>query len=532
MLSLVDEIKKIIPKEFNQNNVEAFLAKAEEYAEDSEFTQDSGNAKEFAQIVDNIRGQYDAQIKGLPELEKRLKMLSIKLHWMYGLSLDTNLKSDLVSLNLVKAIRVKIDVLSGFVKWLDFYESGAEVDDKRRSDMMYLLSNNSEWIGNNKIATANGTLVPTVQNWIKDFLISLPRNSELPGSFDKVNYFTNNSNAQKLTAGEKEILSKIIDIYRYLKNPNEKITSFSASVNQYTVPNLEVPRTPPPVPRPVVPKSEPVQIPVVKPPSPVQPNFVLSGAGHPLPEGEGKFEEKQMTAFEKRLAEVSRSPSVSEARPDFSGAAVPPPAAHGADLEALKHRMEQSQVKKPGTTLTPQEIKREVSTPELPAYVSKPIVPAAPVVPKAIAPIPPTKAVTTPAPRPSSMGEARPGFTGAAKPVAPVPKPSVPTRPVSSFESALNDIKNMDDLKRIELSHLRRGPVDQQSQRLKTKIIDLAHSNSVMPYYALTAFEKSPLFRSYMAHGQALFAGQQTNGELTKEEFEAIADLRKEIQRL
>lgn len=320
MLSLLDAVKQIVPKEFTTIDLEAFLKSAEDYAEDSEFSEDSGNAKEFVQIVDSIRGQYSGQLKGQPELEKRIKMLSLKLHWMYGLSLDTNLKSDLVSLNLVETLKAKVDVLSGFTKWLNFYEEDGDIDEQRRSDMMYLLSNNSEWIGNNKIDTAKESLVPTVQNWIKDFLISLPANNQLPTSFDKVNYFTKNPNVQKLSTGEKDILSKIIDIYRYLKNPNEKMSAFSTMAQQAS---QSVPQTP----------RQPVAQAVVA----------------PIPQS------KEMTAFEKKLADIS--------------AAKPEPS-HGVDLEVLKHRMEASKPA-PVAAAAPsnwsKEIKREVTTKELPA---------------------------------------------------------------------------------------------------------------------------------------------------------------------
>jgi hypothetical protein len=156
--------------------------------------------------------------------------------------------------------------------------------------------------------------------------------------------------------------------------------------------------------------------------------------------------------------------------------------------------------------MTPQEIKREVSTPELTGSITKP------------APEQPLKRFETPSPE--------------FLPQSPPPPPPVRKQPGIMSLRTLSDIKFMDDLKKIEVGHLRQAPVSSQIQAIRSKIILIAQANKMLPYYAVVAFEASPLFRAYLDHGNSKFSGTGSRGDLTQEEFEAVADLRKEIERL
>ncbi|MBX4187238.1 MAG: hypothetical protein KW802_03230 [Candidatus Doudnabacteria bacterium] len=515
MLSILDQLKERLPKDFDLNEFENFLAIAEEYSTDSEFELDSGSAKEFALFIDAIKQRFKNDLKNFPEVEKRLESLSIRMYWMDSASLESNLKNELVSLRLVEALKSKVDVLGAVRKWIDFFEIGSNEDIQRRSDFIYLLSNNNEWIGTDKLQMDDGTLVPTVQNWLKDFLLSLPNSSQLPSSFDKVNYFTNSKNVKGLSTEEKEILTKIIDLYRFIKNPAEKI-NFSSTTLATSIP---------PAPRP------PVSAPVFKAPTPP-----------PAPKLE-PVPQKPVSAFDKRLTQISA------------------PSGHGLDLEALKHRMEEAEVK-PVTPLTEikavavpkaatnsswsKELKREVTTAELPEHheekspsLSRQAVTSLPegennlktTLPKPIIPVAPNPTPTIAASPVIPKTPTPPTPVVAPRVVAPA-KPAAPRKPISNFEASFSDIKNIDDLKKLSLTHLRRGPADTVAEQLKNKMITLARSNHVMPYYVLSAFEESPLFHSYLSHGNAMVAGSQSPEDLSREEFEAIADLRKEIQRL
>jgi hypothetical protein len=109
----------------------------------------------------------------------------------------------------------------------------------------------------------------------------------------------------------------------------------------------------------------------------------------------------------------------------------------------------------------------------------------------------------------------------------------------------LDQIRVIDDLKKVELSSLREGPVGVQIQILKSIILNLANANKLLPYYTVSAFEQSPLFRAYLQVGSAIIADNnpdritafknaaaKVGSQLTLQEFEAIADLKKEIERL
>ena len=198
---------------------------------------------------------------------------------------------------------------------------------------------------------------------------------------------------------------------------------------------------------------------------------------------------------------------------------------HGASLEALKAAA--------GVSTTPQvkpsefsaELKREVNMPELTGNVAptpKPVMPTpAPAVPKL---------AETPAPA--------------------LPKVSIPTsiKPIGSL-SSIDAVKTLDDLKKIQVAHLRQGERKTQIQSIKNKIMSLIQMNKVLPYYAVKAFEDSPLYKSYLTIGSNLIVNPNPEramafrqavedsikagaDSLEMGEFEALADLRKHLEQL
>ncbi|MDP4000758.1 MAG: hypothetical protein Q8P83_00760 [bacterium] len=114
---------------------------------------------------------------------------------------------------------------------------------------------------------------------------------------------------------------------------------------------------------------------------------------------------------------------------------------------------------------------------------------------------------------------------------------------------SLDEIKTIEDLKKIEVGHLHQGEPNQQVEKIKSKIFDLARVNNLLPYHVVSVFEQSPLFKQYLFLGGSLVtdhrqdrkiafseavarlkaSGQQA---MSLAEFEAVADLRKEIERL
>ena len=168
------------------------------------------------------------------------------------------------------------------------------------------------------------------------------------------------------------------------------------------------------------------------------------------------------------------------------------------------------------------EIKREISTKELPAPEGTDVK-AKPIMPQPTRPAPP-------------------------KPDTSVPQSAMTKNPTLGLPS-LNAIDIIDDLKRIEPAHLRQGDLNEQIKAISAKIAHLAVANKVLSVKVAQAFEQSPLFKLYLEIGGKMISHSVNNrkpdyrqvvAELTAEgkqvlsftEFEAVADLRKELERM
>ena len=213
-----------------------------------------------------------------------------------------------------------------------------------------------------------------------------------------------------------------------------------------------------------------------------------------------------------------------------------PPVPHGQSIDFLKSELgvKKDLIKKP--TLTPQEIKREVDTLELPTPSIRPITPIRPTVGlERSREVPPIK--------PLSQTTERTVLPDRAK-QSPIPPPKAPT-PINT----LDDIKALEDLKKINIKHLRAGNISSQVNLIKSKILFISQANRILPFYAVQVFEQSPLFKIYLSLGSQLIADRNADrkaafeqaskhlaatgqGSLTLPEFEAVADLRKEIEKL
>lgn len=476
MISIVDEIKKIVPTYFDSNVLTDFLIRLESYSEDSEFWVDAGSAKKLIVLLDSIVLKFGADLKKHPELTKKIHDLTLKINWLYPMALDGNRKKELIGMSLLFAIKQGLNPIETISRWLDYYEFNFEPDKQRRADLLYLISDNEEIIGNSKIQLSTGEEAsPTVKNWIKDYMSSVKESSVVTGNFDKINFLNKNVNVQKLAAQEKEILSKVIDIYRLLKYPKRQIAAQSS--NAY-------------IPSVVAPKLSTSSVSPTEPASKVipAPNIV-----------------------EKVIAPSLGKTLKSEFDQKLSQAGTP----HGASLSSLRARIaertvaEQQALSKKTPDLTPEEIKREVATPELPAHQVQKIVPR----PVPMTPIIPKIAATQPvAPRPIPASPAKITFVAPKMPVA--------------------NIQVVDDLKKLEVASLREGDLADQIRLIRNKISSLAAAGNLLPFYLVQAYEQSPLFRAYLLHGSDRVAGTAANADLTQEEFEALADLRKELGHL
>lgn len=111
----------------------------------------------------------------------------------------------------------------------------------------------------------------------------------------------------------------------------------------------------------------------------------------------------------------------------------------------------------------------------------------------------------------------------------------------------LSSIASLDDLANVEAAHLRQGPLADQQMLLKTKVLELAQENDMLPVSVLPIFEQSPLYQTYLKAGILMIERNQgdekvnlddligeieSTGEdaLSQQEFEAVADLKKELE--
>ncbi len=476
----VNDIKQLT---LDQLSDPAVLSKIEQFAADDVYDYEPALARDFYESLFELVDKNAASINGTVTYSK-LKLILIKLGYQAIQTLGKKHREKSLSENLTTALKNNVDVAHYIQRYLDHYEFGFEPDKEERQIFLSSITNNEESIGTQQITLKTGESVRnTVTNWIKDYLGYVDPNS-YRGSYDLTQYMYTSPNAKTMNDADKQLLTSILEIYSSLRFPKQNIDQA-----------LSAPRPPVNIPKPTPKTPQPV---AVAPP-------------------------KEMTAFEKKLSQIS-SPA--------------PSGGHGVDLEILKRRLEQAPAKVSAVAnktqvMTPQEIKREVTTPELPAHLdthsresgnlARAEIPhqvrdgIAPVAPK-IAPVPqPKPVVQSPVASPKPV---------TALPVV-RPKPPVVTTGIS-----LADIKTADDLKKLDLIHLRRGSIDQQVAEIKAKIIQLARTNKIMPYYLLASFEQSPLFKAYLAHGSAMFEGKGQTSELSQQEFEGIADLRKEIQHL
>lgn len=223
--------------------------------------------------------------------------------------------------------------------------------------------------------------------------------------------------------------------------------------------------------------------------------------------------------------------AVSSAQPK-SSASVQKTTEHGEDLEVFREKMAAPLAPKPvasSSTTAVLEIKREIDTKELPQYSEAILVKPQPL----IAPI-----IQNFAPVPKINIAPIPQIPKAIPSVQLVQQPGIISNPIAQISS-------IEDLKHIDIKQWRRAPLNQQLGLIRSKIIRIANTNRQIPFYAVAAFEQSPLFQTYLKLGAAMIADQSVDRnqafqqiveklglDMTLAEFEAIADLKKEIEKL
>ena len=502
---------------------------------------DSGSQGLIYNLAQDLDHLLQSNKELIDESRSNYKNILVQLRLKSLLLASDQEIEDILKHHLAEANKNETDLKRLF--YLMFAPEFTREDYSRLSLFLGFIENNNEIVGNKNIG-GEQSLVPTIGNWLKSYKSQTPEDK---GSLNIVNYLTKSPDVKQLTQEEIELFKYSVYFYDWLRFKASKISASALG------------------------QSDQQRKDSVQPSSSINKSTIITESN----------QTKTLTEFEKKLASVSvLAPS--------TGA----PSGHGVDLEALKQRMAsqtQSMQPKAGQTspippqqtpvktqqvripsppaplpqtgeggsnlkkidLTPEEIKRETTTPELPASpdasqggVGSVAVPVAPVLPMKKYPMPQPVAPTVPRPIPPAAPVIRPPqpISRAESVVNPQVRDSS-TRAMSNPErlarndnagglAALSRVKGLDDLKTIDIGILRQGPIRQQISNLKSTILNLARANNLLPYYAVNAFEQSPLFRAYLAHGNSKVSGEQVRGDLTQEEFEAVADLKKEIERL
>lgn len=428
-----------------------------------------GTTYKFIQELEKLIQSHNAELGGNAQKYQQL-LTQLRLSCITLLS-DAELE-DILKKQIHSAYGEGVDIKEKIA--LFFVPYFVQEDHSKLGRIIRSLEENDEIAGKQSISLPDGkTATPTLANWIKDYKATI---TEDKGTLGLVSYLTKNANAKKLNSEDLGFLKYVFSLYDWLRFQASK-TSFIEQTEEY------------------IPAAKKVYEPAV---------------------------------FSKRQPRVEAETKL--AAPSL---AVDTKLTHGTSLNLLKSRLEKknSQPTKVPTVsikMTPQEIEREVETPELPAHmtlVDLPVAPKPSVVPPVKAQSLAAKVETisfAPKPKPGSIPFAKPlEMSEVKKSLAPRP-------------SALSPINVVDDLKKLNLDYLRAGSLQSQIAHLKSQISHLAEANNILPYHVVLAYEESPLFKAYLSQGSNKLGGQVGGGAggLTKEEFEALADLRREIENL
>ena len=216
-------VKYLTFRKLNYLDVDYFehvetIEKLEEIANDSMFEMESGKAREFYDFLANLLFENQESLKINQDLYTRISKIFYKLFWQALPALGSKFKTNALNNNVVFLLRNELDLKYYIQKLLSTYEYGLGPDKEERQHLIYSLQNNSERLGDQSITVENVKDLPTVKNWIKDYNSS----QSFKGGrshFNQINYISNSQNIKNLTAKDKEILSKILEIYDWLLFP-------------------------------------------------------------------------------------------------------------------------------------------------------------------------------------------------------------------------------------------------------------------------------------------------------------------------
>ncbi|HEV8601456.1 MAG TPA: hypothetical protein VGQ87_02550 [Patescibacteria group bacterium] len=493
-------------------------------------------------------------IQQIPELadndpilyREYLRMLTVLKGSLLSNMMDTDVAAFLKE-NLLFALEVPDFELTDKLNDVFILARGfpVRIDDLKKM-FSHALEENLEYLGTEglKMKNEEEERTPTVRNWILDYnqfaarFLNPAAKQIKRGGVERAAYITQSENVANLNEDEKQILLRVLALYDLLRFGFTEMAAVKLRALPRTV-------TPKPSAVPQVPAAPRVAAPkpvIPKPPQVPKPPIIQSRPLPPVAKPVIPPPPPKYIFAEPKIIQTVKPPVIQpQAKPEAPAAPKVP------------------------AGITPEELKREVLTPELPKYipaepkiiqtVKSPVIqeqpkPAVPqVVPERITPV---------AVAPKPVAPPPPKATAVPRPNLP-PKPVVPPAPAArpNFSEAssvsglksVDDVKYVDDLKRIRIVHLRQGNLSVQVSKIKSKISYLAAVNHLFPQEVVSIFELSPLFRLYLTVGNAMMNNASSdrrsafeeainkiresgNEDMTLSEFETIADLRKEIERM
>jgi len=194
------------------------VTRLEELLNDGEFEQESGESIELFDAVNELIAKHEKTIIRNKELYSRYVKILWGLRWKALSSLSSEDQENMFRNNLLFSLRQGFSVKTWTMGMVRKTEFGTYPDGKKRQMLFSALENNTEHIGNNGIELTGGkNIVPSVQNWIKDYETSLQRHKNKTQSLK--DYIDQNVNVQKLEADNQKKLEQVLELFTWLKYP-------------------------------------------------------------------------------------------------------------------------------------------------------------------------------------------------------------------------------------------------------------------------------------------------------------------------
>ncbi len=437
-------------------------------------------AKMFAEKLDTVGDQMDPGL-----FSKYLGLL--KALKLFGISdLSDQQKEKLLSEDVLEILQLGfVDVQAWIDSMFSAYHAAPDIIDQIKAALLKGLENNLERLGSGNIESkAEGRgISPTIQNWLVDYrsFSQAQPGKTVRGTLEEVSYINQAPNPKILSTDDKQVLQRVLKLYDWL--------AFNEFNYDFSFPGQAI----------------------------ADDNAPIEGNAHELIPQE-LIDIINNVRAKKPAAPAQPATPKPVARPAAPPAPVAPRPKPMSDLDRKL-----AAAAKPSAPVQP----------SAPKPVAKPVAPAA-TTPPAPAPRPAQAEPLHPLILPEQKAEPKHGmdleylrqeFGSPGMPAS--------TKPAQAASiSNTQGIGVVDDLKKFDLAFLRKGPLQTQIVRIKNQIIELARANKLLPYYTVNAFEQSPLFKAYLEHGLAKVSGTDSKVDLSQEEFEAIADLKEQIEKL